>query len=149
MRTARASGYDDDRIRDMLAGNANRIADGEEPLEPTAATGSDIFSQPMVLARIHQYLSMATPLLWTRQPDTSASRPRPERLRGERRRRPELDRIRELLLCARDLWREVPEIEDERDRMRAIRHTFRLIHLADIVAVTPGVFSRDESRSRT
>ena len=26
--------------------------------------------QPMQLARIHQYLSMATPLLWTRQPDT-------------------------------------------------------------------------------
>ena len=24
----------------------------------------------MVLARIHQYLSMATPLLWARQPDT-------------------------------------------------------------------------------
>ena len=24
----------------------------------------------MQLARIHQYLSMATPLLWTRQPDT-------------------------------------------------------------------------------
>ncbi len=32
-----------------------------------------------------------------------------------------------------------PEIEDERDRLRSIRHTFRLIHLADIVAVTPGV----------
>jgi hypothetical protein len=149
LRTARASGYDDDRIRDMLAGNANRIADGEEPLEPTTATGSDTFSQPMVLARIHQYLSMATPLLWTRQPDTVgviglALNACEENGDGG----PELDRIRELLLCARDLWREVPEIEDERDRMRAIRHTFRLIHLADIVAVTPGVFSRDEARDR-
>lgn len=50
----------------------------------------------------------------------------------------ELGRIREPLLCARDLWRIVPEIEDEKDQMRAIRQTFRLIHLADIVAVTPG-----------
>jgi uncharacterized protein len=147
LRTARTAGYDDARIRDMLAGNANRIADGEEPLEPTTATGSDTFSQPMVLARIHQYLSMATPLLWTRQPDSVgviglALNACEENGDGG----PELDRIRELLLCARDLWREVPEIEDERDRMRAVRHTFRLIHLADIVAVTPGVCSRDESR---
>ena len=150
LRTARVAGLSDDQIRGMLAGNANRIADGEEPLEPTTATGSDTFSQPMVLARIHQYLSMATPLLWTRQPDTVgviglALNACEENGDGG----PDLDRIRELLLCARDLWREVPEIEDERDRMRAIRHTFRLIHLADIVAVTPGVFSRDESPNRS
>ena len=50
----------------------------------------------------------------------------------------DLDRIRELLLCARDLWRLAPEIDDERERMRTIRGTFRLIHLADILAVTPG-----------
>ena len=54
----------------MLAGNANRIANGEPPLEPTAPTGQATFSQSMALARIHQYLSMATPLLWTRQADT-------------------------------------------------------------------------------
>jgi uncharacterized protein len=140
LRTARVSGLTDDQIRGMLDGNANRIADGESPLEPTPAKGSDTFTQPMVLARIHQYLSMATPLLWTRQADTvgvlglalNATEERngaaPE----------ELGRIRELLLCARDLWRAVPEIEDEKDKMRAIRQTFRLIHLADIVSVTPG-----------
>ena len=33
-------------------------------------SASDTLSQPMQLARIHQYLSMATPLLWMRQPDT-------------------------------------------------------------------------------
>ena len=92
----------------------------------------------MVLARIHQYLSMATPLLWTRQPDTVGVLGLAlNACRAGRRTRRELDRIRELLHCARDLWREAPEIEDERDRMRAIRDTFRLIHLADIVAVTP------------
>src|SRR6266487_4046912 len=70
LRTARLAGLTDDQIRGMLAGNANRIAAGEPPLEPTPAKGSDTFTQPMVLARIHQYLSMATPLLWTRQADT-------------------------------------------------------------------------------
>ena len=34
------------------------------------AAGSGTFTQSMTLARVHQYLSMATPLLWTRQPDT-------------------------------------------------------------------------------
>jgi hypothetical protein len=133
------AGLDEAQLREMLAGNAVRIAEGRPPLETTPAKGSDTFSQPMVLARIHQYLSMASPLLWTRQPDTVG-------VLGlalnacEENGHPgtDLDRIRELLLCARDLWRVAPEIEDERDRLRAIRSTFRLIHLADIVAVTPG-----------
>jgi predicted TIM-barrel fold metal-dependent hydrolase len=139
LRTARVAGLDEAQIRELLAGNSVRIAEGQPPLEPTPAKGSDTFSQPMVLARIHQYLSMASPLLWTRQPDTVG-------VLGlalnacEENGHPgtDLERIRELLLCARDLWRIAPEIDDERDRLRAIRGTFRLIHLADIVAVTPG-----------
>jgi hypothetical protein len=39
------------------------------------------------------------------------------------------------LETARDLWRSLPE-EAEADRMAAARATFRLIHLADILAVT-------------
>jgi hypothetical protein len=142
VRTARSAGLDDDDIRDMLAGNADRIADGEPPLEPSPAKGSDTFEQPMVLARIHQYLSMATPLLWTRQPDTVGVLGLALNACEERNGRPELelDQIRELLTTARDLWRVLPEIEDETDRLAAARGTFRLIHLADIVAVTPGVF---------
>ena len=57
-------------MRNLLGGNATRIADGEPPLEPSTPKGGDDFSQPTILARIHQYLSMATPLMWTRQPDT-------------------------------------------------------------------------------
>jgi predicted TIM-barrel fold metal-dependent hydrolase len=139
LRTARVSSLDDTQLRGMLSGNATRIAEGEPPLVPTPAKGSDTFSQPMVLARIHQYLSMATPLLWTRQPDTvgvlglALNACEENGSPGS-----DLERIRDLLLCARDLWRIAPEIDDERDRMRAIRSTFRLIHLADIVAVTPG-----------
>jgi uncharacterized protein len=141
LRTARVAGLSDDQIRDMLAGNANRIADGKPPLEPTPAKGSDTFTQPMVLARIHQYLSMATPLLWTRQADTVGVLGLALNACDEQNGSPleELGRIKELLLCARDMWRAVPEIEDERDKMRAVRQTFRLIHLADIVAVTPGI----------
>jgi predicted TIM-barrel fold metal-dependent hydrolase len=138
VRTARCAGFDEAALEKMLWSNAKRIADGEPPLEPTKPRGSDTFSQPMQLARIHQYLSMATPLLWTRQPDTIgilglALNACHERNGRER----EVDQIRELLEVARELWRSLPE-EEEPDRVTAARATFRLIHLADIVAVTSG-----------
>ncbi len=141
IRTARRAGFDDDQLRNMLATNASRIADGEPPLEPTRPVGSDEFSQPMIFARIHGYLSMATPLLWMRQPDTFGVLGLALNACGERNGaadKVELERIRELISCARDLWETLPEIEDERDRIDTTRLTFRLLHVADIVSVTPG-----------
>ncbi len=137
LRTARLSGLDDTQVRDMLAGNARRIADGEEPKQPTQPIGSDILSQPMVFARIHQYLSMATPLLWTRQADTVGVLGLALNATDDRNGRPEeLDRIRELIATAQKLWADSQQIEDEAERWRTNRVTFRLIHLADILAVT-------------
>jgi hypothetical protein len=91
----------------------------------------------MVFARVHQYLSMATPLLWTRQPDTIGVLGLALNACDERNGRPEqLDDIRNLLVAAQDLWRTLPEIENDVERMQSTRATFRLIHLADILAVT-------------
>ena len=139
LKTAKYAGLDDPQLRNMLAGNANRIAAGEPPLEPTAPKGPEAFSQPMVFARIHQYLSMATPLLWTRQPDTigvlglavNACEERNGYL-------DETERVKELLVTARELWRALAEVDDETERRQMTRATFRLIHLADIWAVTTG-----------
>src|SRR3954452_8600634 len=138
LRTARLAQLSDEQVLGVLAGNANRIADGDPPVEPSAPKGTDTFSQPIALARIHQYLSMATPLLWTRQQDHVgvlglALNACDDRTNGHRE---ELDQIRELLLAAQAMWLTFPEDGDERDRMAHTRATFRLIHLADIVAVT-------------
>jgi predicted TIM-barrel fold metal-dependent hydrolase len=138
LRTARLAQLSEEQVRDVLAGNANRIAAGEAPPEPSAPKGLDTFSQPMALARIHQYLSMATPLLWTRQPDRVgvlglALNACDDRSNGHRE---ELEQIRELLIAAQAMWRALPEEGDEQARMAHTRATFRLIHLADIVAVT-------------
>jgi predicted TIM-barrel fold metal-dependent hydrolase len=139
LRTAKVAGLDDEQLRNMLAGNANRIADGEPSLEPSPPKGQATFEQPMAFARVHQYLSMATPLLWTRQPDTIGVIGLALNACDERNGYvEELDRIKELLTVARDVWRAVPEVEDERDRVAVARTAFRLIHLADILAVTPG-----------
>jgi predicted TIM-barrel fold metal-dependent hydrolase len=138
LRTAITAGLDERQLRDMLFGNANRIAAGEEPLEPSMPSGTDEFSQSMALARIHQYLSMATPLLWTRQADSIGVLGLALNACYERNGYvEELDRIKELLSTAQELWRTLPEIEDEGERMATGRATFALVHLADIIAVTP------------
>ena len=140
LRTARIAGLDEEQIRNMLHASADRIADGEPPLAPTAPQGADFLSQPLTLARIHQYLSMATPLLWTRQSDTIGALGLALNACDERNgHEGELNEIRELLLAARDLWRALPELDDEGEARTVTRATFRLIHLADILAVTTRV----------
>ena len=139
LRTAITAGLDERQLRDMLAGNANRIANGEEALEPSTPSGRDEFRQSMALARIHQYLSMATPLLWTRQADTIGVLGLALNACYERNGYPEeLDQIRELLTAAQELWRSLPEIDDEGERIATSRSVFALVHIADIIAVTPG-----------
>jgi predicted TIM-barrel fold metal-dependent hydrolase len=137
LRTTRYAGYSDDQVRAMLGGTASALADGHELPEPTTPLGTDTLSQSMQLARIHQYLSMATPMLWMRQMDTIgvlglAINPCAER-NGHI---DAVERIEELLLAARDLWEVVPSIEDDVERVRTGRLTHRLIHIADIEAVT-------------
>jgi len=137
LRSARVAGLSEQQIVELLAGNANRIANGEPPLEPSQPQGANVLAQPMALARIHQYLSMAMPMLFARQQDTfgalglalNATNERNGNVR-------ELEQIRELLLAARELWRTLPEAEDEAEARVVARTTSRLIHLADIVAVT-------------
>jgi predicted TIM-barrel fold metal-dependent hydrolase len=139
LRTAKVAGFDEEQMRAMLSGNASRIADGERPLEPTPPTGSKTFEQPMAFARIHQYLSMATPLLWTRQADTIGVLGLALNACADRDgHEDERERIRELVTAARDLWRTLPEYEDEGEQRIVSRTTFRLVHLADILAVTSG-----------
>jgi len=122
----------------MLAGNAQRIAAGQELLEPTSPVGgASTLAQPMQLARIHQYISMCTPLLWTRQPDSIGVLGLAINTCAERDGHPEeIDRIRELLEAARDLWETWTDLRTEAERAQAGRLTARLVHLADIEAVT-------------
>ena len=136
LRTARAAGFGEEEIRNMLWANAARIAGGEPPLEPSRPRGRPVYTHQLQLARIHQYVTMATPLLWTRQSDTIGVLGLALNTCGERDGHvEEIDRIRELLETARDLWRLLPEIE-EAERMPISRATFSLVHLADILAVT-------------
>jgi uncharacterized protein len=139
IRSARSAGLTEQQLLEILAGNANRIANGEPPLEPSQPQGADVLAQPMALARIHQYLSMAMPMLFARQQDTFGALGLALNATNERNGHvEELDQIRELLLAARDLWRTLPEASDVDNARSIARTTSRLIHLADILAVTSG-----------
>ena len=137
LRTARMADLEDAQLRAMLGGSATRIANAEPALPLSSPRGPAEISTPITFARIHQYLSMATPLLWMRQADTIgvlglALNACDERSNGHR---DATEQIRELLLVARDLWRVLPEAESG-DEARTARTAFRLLHLANVVAVT-------------
>jgi hypothetical protein len=117
-----------------------RIANGESPLDPMPAMSSATFTQPMVLARIHQYLSMATPPLdptsrhGSASSDFSVNAVRgSERLSGR-----DLRRIRELPLRTRPVAGRAGDRGREGEDARRPA-ALRLIHLADIIAVTTAV----------
>jgi len=138
IRTAKLAGFDDKQLRLLLGGSAGRIIAGEE-LEPLSAPkGPTSLVQPLTFARIHQYISMAVPMLWLRQRDAigaiglavNASR---ERSNGH----PDAsERIEELLVTAQELWRAGVEIEDGDERVATFRAAIQLVNLADMVSLT-------------
>jgi predicted TIM-barrel fold metal-dependent hydrolase len=137
VRAARLAGFDDGQLRGMLGESARRIADNDALPELTSPRGAASLVQPLTFARIHQYISMAVPMLWMRQRDgigalglaVNASR---ERDGHEN----ESERIEELLATASELWREGGEMASDDDRVAAMRRAIQLVNLADLIAVT-------------
>jgi hypothetical protein len=136
LRAARLAGFDDGQLRNMLGETARRIAQNEPLPELTTPRGATALVQPMTFARIHQYISMAVPMLWTRQTDAigalglalNASRERNGYVE-------ESERIQELLMTAGELWRGGEALPDD-ERVAAIRRAIQLVNLADLIAVT-------------
>lgn len=137
IRSAKLAGFDDRQLRSMLGENARRIADGEPALPLTTPKAAMSLVQPLTFARIHQYISMAVPMLWLRQRDAigalglavNASR---ERNGHEE----EAERIQELLGAAQELWREAGEMVSDDERVGAMRAAIQLINLADLETIT-------------
>ncbi len=138
VRIARLAGYSEEELRGVLGRNATRIADGQTPERLTPPKlGTRTLVQPIAFARIHSYLTMATSLLWTRQPDVIGALGLALNAAAERDGHADVhERIAELLSCARDLWRTLSELEEEADRVHVSRTAYQLIHLADIEALT-------------
>jgi uncharacterized protein len=137
LRAARASGWGDDALRLLLGESAQRIIRQEPQPALTEPVGIATLSQPMTFARIHQYLSMATPLFWLRQGDAIGALGLAINAAQEKDGFPELSaQIHELLTTAQELWTASREIDEEAERNMVGRTAFALVHLSDILAVT-------------
>ena len=117
LRVARAAGFDERQMRTCSPGTRTGSPTASRRSSRRGRRAPTTLAQPMALARIHQYLSMAMPLLFVRQPDAfgalGLALNATEEPNGTH--REELDQIRELLIAARDLWRTLPEAEDDTD----------------------------------
>jgi uncharacterized protein len=140
LRSARLAGFDERQLRGVLGESARRIIDGEPPQPLTSPLGATSLVQPLTFARIHQYISMAVPMLWLRQRDAigalglavNASRERDGHSE-------ESGRIQELLVTAGDLWKDSAEVVSDDERVAGMRTAIQLVNLADLIAVTtPG-----------
>ena len=137
LRTAKLAGFDDVQLRTMLGGNALAIAENRPPAQLTSPKGGSSLVQPLTFARIHQYISMAVPMLWMRQRDAigalglavNASRERDGQVEESR-------RIEELLVTAHGLWGESADLASDDERVAGMRVAIQLVNLADLIAVT-------------
>ncbi len=137
VRTARLAGFDDRQLRAMLGENARLIAEDAEPRPLTMPRGGSSLVQPLTFARIHQYVSMAVPMLWLRQRDAIGALGLAVNAARERNgHADEAWRIEELLVTASELWQEGARIEAEDERTAAFRLAIQLVNLADLIAVT-------------
>jgi hypothetical protein len=137
LRTTRLAGLDESQVRDVLGETALALANGEPTPRLTTPRGGSALTQPLTFARIHQYISMATPLLWMRQPDAvGALGLAVNAALEENGHVAETEAIREALVTARDVWLEVPGIADDERRRYAGATAKWLVHLADVLAVT-------------
>jgi hypothetical protein len=137
IRTAKLAGFDDRQLRAMLGENARRIAAGETPAPLTMPRGATSLVQPITFARIHQYISMAVPLLWLRQRDAVGALGLAVNASRERDGHSEESwRIQELLVTAGDLWREGGELVSDDERVAALRTAIQLVNLADLITLT-------------
>ncbi len=138
MRIARLAGFSVEEVRGLLGLNAAHVADGVAAPAPTPPKlGTRTLVQPIQLTRIHTYLTMATALLWSRHADATAAVGLAANAAAERDGQGEVcDRIIELLSCAQDIFRLLADLDEDAERFAVTRSTFRLIHLADIEALT-------------
>ncbi len=133
----------DDVRRGIMGGTLEGILAGELPtLTPPIGPAEGSYRHTAM--RVHSYLSAATPLIWTRQPDViglmglavTAASEEPERLGG----------VAELVEAAGALWAEAPAADGDGfagDTWRShMRRVYALVHLAQTAIFSPRVATR-------
>src|SRR5881275_3106907 len=98
------------------------MADGPRTFDRSRPPGGYLLVRPSPPSRIHQYLAMSMASFCARQQDTFGALGLARNATNERNGHvEELDEIRELLTAARDVWRTLPEAEDDSEARHIAR----------------------------
>ena len=129
-----SAGATPDQLRAIMWGNADRAAQGE----PAPALSPPLVERdrtvPLQRVRVHEYLIMASTLMWTRLGDMPGAI-------GLARRAcdtdggGELDGVAGLLDTAEDLWAQALAIEDVDEARPYSRAAFRTLQIADSIVL--------------
>ena len=130
----RAAGAGDGQVTQVVWGNADRVAAGRSAERLSQPLGKLRLDAPYPQVRAHEYLLMAVPLVWRREPDSVGfvrlaiqSLAEPER--------PELDEACRLLELAERCWLEELRTGDREEILSLSWLTFRLVELADALVL--------------
>ncbi|MGI9659710.1 MAG: amidohydrolase family protein [Gaiellaceae bacterium] len=125
-------GFSPEQTSGAIGGNALSLAAGAPPT-PSKAPGLRELEYSVTLLRIHHYLTMAIPLLWSRLPDTIGVMGLAiNTCQSDGAHKDELAEVSEYLACARDLWQVAAETENRDEAFTIARFVMRLLHIADI-----------------
>jgi uncharacterized protein len=128
------AGATPDQVRAIMWGNAERAARGEpaSTLSPPLVTRDR--TVPLQRVRVHEYLIMATTLLWTRLPDTPGAIGLARRA-CDTNGSGELEVVETLLDLAEELWTQSLAIEDPDAARPYGRAAARTLQIADSIVL--------------
>jgi len=128
------AGATPDQVRAIMWGNAERAARGE----PAATLSPPLVARdrtiPLQRVRVHEYLIMATTLLWTRLPDTPGAIGLARRA-CDTNGNDDLEIVAGLLDLAEELWTQSLAIEDPDDARPYSRAAARTLQIADSIVL--------------
>ena len=126
----RAAGAGEEELAQAVWRNAARVAAGQSAQALSPPLGKPKLETPYARLRAHEYLLMAVPLIWRRQPDSVGFVRLAIQSLGEPD-RPELAEACRLLELAEACWVEELRTGDRDEILSLSWLTFRLVELAD------------------
>jgi predicted TIM-barrel fold metal-dependent hydrolase len=123
-----------DQVRAVMWGNAERAARGEPATTLSPPLSARDRTIPLQRVRVHEYLIMATTLLWTRLPDTPGALGLARRA-CDTNGSTDLEAVAGLLDMAEELWTQSLAMEDPDAARPCSRAAARTLQIADSIVL--------------
>jgi predicted TIM-barrel fold metal-dependent hydrolase len=132
LRLMRWLGLSDDIIRGVMGGTVAGLVEGRRPERISAPAAPPVLDVSYDRARVHTYLSAATPLLWLGQIDAIGFLGLAAAACHDH---GSLDDAARLIGVAEKAWSGVPEVVEPKQVEERTRAVFKLLHCAQVMAL--------------